>query len=326
MAANTTTSLSNQYQRYFSKQLLEKAVDTLVLNQFAKKADLPTGLGSKTIRFFRPVTAASANVQSLTEGTPIAVFTDLSYTAVDIDLAQFGEAMKWTDLLGWTALLKVMDDGIQLMGEDCALKADDLTLAVLAHATTGGTKRYSGGAADYTALKALTTSTGKFTADDVLDAMTKLTINKAPRINGSYVGIVPPQIARDIMKDSVWVNVSTHSAADQLFKGEIGTLYGVRIILTTNYWGEDATEGTRDTTPVAGQVWLSIFTGRDAYGVVSLSGQSPYSPDIMICNEPDKSDPANQFTTATWKAFYQAAVLNSAWVVAHRSQSPYSLA
>ena len=157
MAANTTTSLSNQYQRYFSKQLLEKAVDTLVLNQFAKKADLPTGLGSKTIRFFRPVSAASSNVQSLTEGTPIAVFTDLSYTAVDIDLAQFGEAMKWTDLLGWTALLKVMDDGIQLMGEDCALKADDLTLAVLAHATTGGTKRYSGGAADYTALKALTT-------------------------------------------------------------------------------------------------------------------------------------------------------------------------
>ena len=65
---------------------LEKAKDTLVLNQFAKKADLPKGMGSKTIRFFRPVTAASANVQTLTEGTPIAVFTDLTYTAVDIDL------------------------------------------------------------------------------------------------------------------------------------------------------------------------------------------------------------------------------------------------
>ena len=326
MAANTTTSLSNQYQRYFSKQLLDHAVDTLVLNQFARKSDLPQGLGSKTIRFFRPVTAASANVQSLTEGTPIAVFTDLTYTAVDVDLAQFGEAMKWTDLLGWTALLKVMDDGIKLMGEDCALKADDLTLAVLAHATTGGTKRYSGGAADFAALTALSTANGSFTADDPLDAMTKLMINIAPRINGSYIGIVAPQIARDLMKTSTWVNASSYSSVQQLFKGEIGSLYGVRFILTTNYWGEDATEGTRDTTPVAGQKWLSIFTGRDAYGVVSLSGQSPYSPDIMICNEADKSDPANQFTTATWKAFYQAAVLNSAWVIAHRSKSSFSLA
>ena len=164
----------NQYQRYFSKQLLDNAKDTLVLNQFAKKADLPKGMGSKTIRFFRPVTAASANVQTLTEGTPIAVFTDLTYTAVDIDLVQFGEAMKWTDILGWTALLKVMEDGIDLMSEDCALKADDLTLAALAHATTGGTKRYSGGATTYAALGALTTTTGKFTADDPLDAMTRL--------------------------------------------------------------------------------------------------------------------------------------------------------
>ena len=326
MATNTTTTLSNQYQRYFSKELLQHAVDTLVLNQFARKSDLPKGLGSKTIRFFRPVTAAAANVQTLTEGTPIAVFTDLTYTAVDVDLAQFGEAMKWTDLLGWTALLKVMDDGIRLMGEDCALKADDLTLAVLAHASTGGTKRYSGGAANFTALKALTTTTGAFTADDPLDAMTKLMINKAPKINGSYIGIVSPQVARDLMKTSTWINASSYSSVQQLFKGEIGSLYGVRFILTTNYWGEDATEGTRDTTPVAGQVWLSIFTGRDAYGVVSLSGQSPYSPDIMICNEPDKSDPANQFTTATWKAFYQACVLNSDWVIAHRSQAGYSLA
>ena len=325
MATNTTTTLSNQYQRYFSKQLLDKAQETLVLNQFAKKADLPKGLGSKTIRFFRPVTAASANVQTLTEGTPIAVFTDLTYTAVDIDLAQFGEAMKWTDILGWTALLKVMEDGIQLMSEDCALKADDLTLAALAHATTGGTKRYSGGAADYAALGALTTTTGKFTADDPLDAMTRLMLNKAPRINGGYVGIIGPQIARDLMKDSTWVNASTYSSVQQLFKAEAGTLYGVRFVVTTNVWGEDATEGTRDTTPVAGQIWTSIFTGRDAYGVVSLSGESPYKPDVMICNTADKSDPANQFTTATWKAFYQAAVLNQAWVVAVRSKGLFTV-
>ena len=168
-----------------------------------------------------------------------------------------------------------MEDGINLMAEDCALKADDLTLAALAHATTGGTKRYSGGATTYAALGALTTTTGKFTADDPLDAMTRLMLNKAPRINGGYVGIIGPQIARDLMKDATWVNASTYSDVQQLYKAEAGTLYGVRFVVTTNVWGEDATEGTRDTTPVAAQIWTSIFTGRDAYGVVSLSGESP---------------------------------------------------
>ena len=98
---------------------------------------------------------------------------------------------------------------------------------------------------------------------------------------------------------------------------------GIRYVMTTNVWYEDGTagaEGTRVTTPGAKPIYLSIFTGKDAYGTVALSGQSPYRPQIMICDSADKSDPANQLTTATWKAFYQSAVLNQAWVVAFRTR------
>ena len=68
------------------------------------------------------MTADSSRVVSLSEGTPISTISSQTYTAVDIDLAQFGELFEWTDILGWTALLKVMEDGIRTMGEDCALK------------------------------------------------------------------------------------------------------------------------------------------------------------------------------------------------------------
>lgn len=324
MATNTTTSLSNQYQRHFSKQLQATAVHTLKLNQFGQKRSLPRGLGAKTIRFFRRVAAASANVQVLTEGTPISVFTSVDYTPIDVDLVQLGEAVKYTDLVGWTALLDVLNDGIDLMGEDCALKADDMTLAAVAHASTGLTKRYSGGAANYNALVALSASAGKYTSADGLAAMTRLALNKTPRINGVYVGILGPQISFDLKRDSVWVNASSYSAVKQLFQGEIGELDGIRYVEATNPWGEantNDTEGTRDTSTPA--IWSSIFTGKDAYGVVDLAGKGPNAPKIMISDKPDKSDPLNQLLIAGWSAFYQSAVLNSAFGVIVRSKTTF---
>jgi N4-gp56 family major capsid protein len=325
MAINTTTSISNQYQNYFSKQLLDHAVHNLNLNDYAKMADLPRGMGAKAISFFRPVTAASANVQSLTEGTPISTFTDLTYTKVDVTLAQIGEAMSFTDILSWTSLLNVMKDGVVLLGEDCALKADDLTLAALCHATTGLTKRYSGGAASWAALAALTNDQGKFQMTDGLDAVTALKIAKAPRKNGAYIGIVGPQISRDLQRDPEWIGVSTYSAARQIFKGEAGELYGVRYVENTNPWGEDADAGAEGTRVTSGaEIWVSIFTGKDAYGVVKLAGGSHASPQIIINDKPDKSDPLNQKIIVGWKAFYAAAVLNAAFGIALRSRTLYS--
>lgn len=327
MALNTTTTHSNQFARYFEKVLLEYAKQTLVLDQFGKFADLPKGLGSKTVRFFRPMTADSSRVVSLSEGTPISTISSQTYTAVDIDLAQFGELFEWTDILGWTALLKVMEDGIRTMGEDCALKADDITLGALGHATTGGTKRYSQGNANWAAEAAATAATGKYVSTDGLAAITALRIAMAPRIGSEYVGIIGPQIGYDLMTDTRWLSAKQYSDVSGLFKGEIGMMDGIRYVMTTNVWYEDGTagaEGTRVTTPGAKPIYLSIFTGKDAYGTVALSGQSPYRPQIMICDTPDKSDPANQLTTATWKAFYQSAVLNQAWVIAFRSRGTYA--
>jgi len=320
MATNTTTTLANQFQRFYSKQLLDHAVHTLVLNQFGKQADLPKGLGSKEVRFFRPVIANSTNVQTLTEGTPINTFTDLTYETVDVTLAQIGEAMKFTDILGWTALLNVLKDGISLMGEDCALKADDMTLTAIQ--TGAPTKRYSGGKTTFDQVVADTAANTRFTAADALDAMTNLQINKAPRIQGEYIGVVPPQIARDLMRDGDWLEASKYSAVKQLFKGEIGSLYGVRFILSTNEWAEANSAGTEGTRVTANRaIYSSVFTGRDGYGVVKLSGSSPMKPQVIINDKPDKADPLNQTLVAGWKAFYQAKLLNPNWVVVVRSKS-----
>ena len=277
MATNTTTTLVDQYRRHYDTELLDHAKFELRLNQFGAKRPLPRGLGAKTIRFFRRMMANSANVQNITEGIVINVFTDYVYEKVDVDLLQIGEAMKYTDVAGWTALLDILDDGVMYLGENLALKADDMTWAVICHPTTGLTKRYTGATQTFAGVDALTGVTGKYVTTDGLSAVTKLKINKAPKKNGFYVGIVGPQVAHDVQQDTRWLNVHTYSANTELFNGEIGKLDGIRYVETNNVWAEGTTEGTRDITATA-DVFASVFTGTDSYGVVELSGKGPNSP------------------------------------------------
>ena len=325
MAINTTTSLTDQYQRLYSQELLEHAKPELKLNQFGAKKELPRRRGATTIRWFRRMaatTASTANVQTLVEGTPINVFTTYTYGYVDAGLIQFGEALKYTDIVGWTALLEVLDDGITYLGENCARKSDDVTWAVICHATTGLQKRYSGGAANFAALVALSAANGKYKSEDGLAALTRLRIDNAPRAAGGvYVGIIGPQVAFDLKRDPTWVNVSSYSAAKQLFQGEIGELDGIRYVETTNVWGESSTEGTRDTA--APTIFASVFTGRDSYGVVNLSGKGPNSPAITIVDRADHADPLNQTLIAGWSAMYSSVVLNNVFGVVVRSKSTF---
>jgi N4-gp56 family major capsid protein len=324
---STTTNIATQFQTKYSKDLLDHAVNTLQLQQFANQADLPKNAGGKAIRFFRPVVADSANVQTLTEGTPLTNFTQLTYDNVDCTLAQYGEAIQFSDIIGWTSLLNVMKDGITLMGEDCALKADDITLNAIMAGTGGGAvvKRYSGGATSFSTLQALTGTTGAFSYTDGLDAMTNLKLNKAPRINGEYIGIASPRIARDLMNDNKWINASSYSAITQLFKGEVGSLAGIRYVISTNEWGEKGTgtEGIRVTDGTQ-NMFATIFTGKGAYGVPRLAGNNPYKPQVIITDKADKSDPLNQKMFVGWKAYYGACVLNPNWIVKTLSKSAYA--
>src|SRR6478609_7405129 len=118
MATLSTTALANEYQKYFTRQLLQHAVQLTVMDQFALKQPLPRKKGAKTISFFRRskvnVVANGAgagrvaNVQTLTEGTPVATFANHTLDRVDVTLSQFGEVSKITDLLAMTELFDAL--------------------------------------------------------------------------------------------------------------------------------------------------------------------------------------------------------------------------
>jgi len=332
MALQTTATvgLAVAYQKVFSKKLLEHAKQLLVLDQFAQRVPFPKGQGAKTIRFFRPDVGSRSHVQALSEGVPINTFRETVWTPIDATLKQFGEASKVSDILSATELLSTLKQNISTMGEDAALHADyQMVQELLDTVNSAGpiataNNRYAGGAASFNALVALSPSQGAATITDFLGAMTRLKLTRAPKVNGDYVAVAPPQVTFDLMNDNKFVDSGKYGTTKGLLNGEIGKWYGVRIVETTAPWIEANSNGAIGTYSDSGSIYTTLVLGGGAFGVPEMAGQSQFDPKIIINDRPDKSDPLNQFVIAGWKSYWTTVVLNNLWAVALRSKTTYA--
>lgn len=325
MAAVTTTTFADQYQKHFSKQLLTYATQALALAQFGQKAPLPKKGGTNTIRWFKYGVPSTSAVQTLTEGTPIssANYRVLAQTYVDATLAQYGQVIQLTDKLLATEFFDSLRQATKTNGEDAALHMDTIIRNVLV-AASSVQKRYSQGITSFNNLVAASAAGGCFVATDALDAVTNLKITRAPMINGNYVCVAPPQITRDLQRDTDWLEASKYSNVTALYKGEIGSFHGLRFVEATNPFREAATNGTEGTFSAAGPIFTSVVLGGEAFGVPELTGGSPFSPQVIITDKPDKSDPLNQTVNVGFKTYWTAKELNVDNFVLLRSRTRYA--
>lgn len=332
MQTTATSGLSGQYQKYFKKPLLDHTIQLLVLAQYGQKTPFPKNTGSKVIRWTRMSAAVSSNVELVaSEGVPSATFRENTLTFIDGTLLQYTIKSKVSDVLNMTDLFRSMENNITGMGEDIALNADTLIRNELVGAITGaGNKRYTGVTQTWAALAALTQAQGAVTITDLLAAMTRMTKTRAPKLNGQYYFVHPPEVGFDILNDPKVVLAGQYGSSKSLMNGEIASWYGVKCIQTTNAFVEDgnigASEGTdgSGTATAANAIYVSFCLGSDGFGIPQMAGNSPFSPSVMICDKPDKSDPANQFITAAMKTYWVAKTLNDQWIVALRSKSNYN--
>jgi len=100
------------------------------------------------------------------------------------------------------------------------------------------------------------TARSTLTSSDVFDvdyadlAMTNLESRDAFGLdpNGNSVAIVHPRVARDIRKDSQWVNASHYAGGTQLFNGELGMWDNVRFVKSNRARLPNAGTATAQTT------------------------------------------------------------------------------
>jgi N4-gp56 family major capsid protein len=383
MPVTTSTTLTSQFQNYFSKELLSIVQQETILDQFAMKAPIPKNNGNKAITMFRFGAPSISGVQTIaSEGAAIssANYRALALNSLSKSLAQYGQVIGLTDILRATDLFNSLQQATKTSGLDMALWVDsvirntlvgsnltasgssigsaaegggtfDNSDAVNVVASSGGVKVYGNPATlttqSFSALNSDTTAANTtMTASAVLDSMTRLKRNRAPMINGGYVLATDPRVARDLMRDSDWLNASNYGNKGQPFyKGEVGSIYGCRVVTQTNSFvstgsGTAGDEFVYQATSAGGglavskDIIASFFFGNESFGIPALTGDDPLSPKIVITDTPDKSDPLNQLITVGVKLYFATLRLaagntgstnNPTWYLVHRTKTSSTL-
>lgn len=324
MTTGSPADLITQFQTNYATKLLPKTEQLLVYDQFATKSAFPKNAGAKTMRMHRKKPGSASNVATATEGVAPSTYREIDLEYVEATLVQYVEALKFSDVLGLTELFNSLIMSRDSLAEDMALHADQIVRnTIVAGVTTN--KIYAGGATTFNGLVGLANDVGSLAIKDLARAFTALEIQRAPRKNGEFFAIVPPQVAYDLMLDTQWfIPVNTYQNNTNVVKGEVGKWYNVRVVIGTVPFREANTNGTEGTFASTGPIFTTVVVGADAYGTPIMAGNSPYTPRIYVNDKPEKSDPANQFTIVAAKSFWAALMLQELWAVTIRSKTSYA--
>lgn len=303
----TTTGLSPTMQSYYDRRMLEYAKTRFIYQQYGQKRNIPRRNG-KTVQFRRwELFEPSTTGQVLSEGvTPDA--QNLSMSEITATVQQFGAYVEVSDLLDMTALDDVIRDSVALLGEQLGNVVDMITRDAIDAVTN---IQYAGGAAADNAVAAA----NKLTVDEIRKAVRTLKKNKArsfSREGGKphFVCICDPDSTYDLQSDDLWQDVSKYANAEQIYSGEIGRLFGVVFVETTN--------GVIADGAGAGGIDLhhTFVFGADAYGVIDISGSGAIKSIIKPHGSAGTADPLDQRATVGAKVpAYTAKVLNDDWIV-----------
>ena len=243
------SDLSDTMKTYYLKRLLELAKPNLVYNQFGEEFDIPKNNG-KTIEMRRWDSLPKA-LTPLTEGvTPDG--QNLNISAITATVEQFGGWIRQSDLLQLTAYDNTILAANEVLADQYARTKDTLTRDVLmAGSNVIYAPTWSGSTPTEVTSRSALNGTSVLSVDLIRTAVALLRAKNTPTIDGWYVGIINPLVAKDLMDDELWENVSTYSKPEQFFKGEIGRIAGVRFVASTEakVWrGNALTAGSRTLT------------------------------------------------------------------------------
>ena len=290
--------LSAEDKTFYERALLERLLPQLNFYKDAQKKKLPKNSG-RTINFrkFNSLTAPSS---SLTEGkTPNG--NDLNITTVTATVAQEGDYVLISDLIQMTGIDPVITETSELLGEEAGVVVDNR----IQTAISGGTNVYFAGEAT-TRAGLESASTKNLTANDIKKIVRKLKNANAKRFaDGFYHMQIDPDIAYDLMNDSAWVDVSKYAKPEQMVKGELGKMHGMKFFESTNLSIVDSSA----TADKKISVHIAYAYGKDSYACVDLEGGAG-KPEIIV--KPNGSagsaDPLDQRASAGWKNCFTAVI------------------
>ena len=313
MAQTNFGDISPRTAAYAAKKLLKRGLPFLVLEKFGQAVTLPA-FNSKVISF-RRFTALPTTPTTLTEGvTPGGQV--LSKTDITATLAQYGDRATITDVILDTHEDPVLNEAIELLGEQAAQMIEKMRFGVLKAGTSVG---YSNGtlrsdvnspltlASQQRAVRNLKRQNARPITSIVTSSARYDTANVAP----GFVGLIHPDLEGDVRAMTGFTPAEKYGTLTP-WENELGKVNDVRYLTSTIFepWVDvgGVAGSMLSTNGVSADVYPVLYLARDAFGIVALKGQYAITP--MITNpKPSDSDPLAQRGHAAWKTMQTCVIL-----------------
>ena len=307
--ATTTDTLTPEMKTYYDKLLIKLTGPALVHDQFAQKRNIPKNGGKKIeFRKFDPLPKA---LTPLTEGvTPKG--KKMSVTDITAEVSQYGDYILLSDVIQMTSIDPIVVEATEEIAEQAGKTLDTVTREVI---NAGTNVQYAGGAAARSAI----TAANVLNVMEVMKAVTTLKGQNAKPVGDSFVAVLHPYVALDLMRDEEYKEMFKYTNAKPMYEGEIGKFSNVRFVESTEakIWNL-AGDGV--------SVFSTLVIGKNAYGTTEVEGGG-LQHIVKPLGSSGAADPLNQRSTVGWKALKTAVLLVQQYMVRiESSASQYSKA
>ena len=229
-----TASTTYSNKTFYGRALLEIAKTRLVHASYGQKRSIPRNSG-KRVEFRRyELFTPDANALVLEEGvTPAG--QSLAQSKIEAEVKQYGAYVEVSDLLDLTSFDPVLTESTELLGEQLGTVVEWITRDAMC---AGTNVQYANGKTNRLALEA----GDKLTVTEIRKAVRSLKKAKARMFNNvdggavrkpHFVCICSPDATYDLQSDALWQDVSKYSDVEQIYSGEIGRLFGVVFVEST---------------------------------------------------------------------------------------------
>ncbi len=320
MAQTNYGDISPRTAAYAEKELLKRAIPFLVLEKFGQAKALPAH-NSKTI-IFRRYSALDPTPSTLTEGVTPGSLT-MQSTDIPCTLSQYGSMITITDIILDTHEDNVLNEAIDLLGEQAAQMIERMRYGVLKAGTNvvyanGATRAAVNTPINLPAQRKVVKALKRQNAEQITKVVKSTPAFATEPVGKAFIGLIHPDMESDVRNmlgadgKSCFVPVEKYGSFSP-YENELGKVEDVRYLSSTIFTPFADAGGAKglmqSTTGVNADVYPALFIAANAYAVVALKGMFALTP-MVVNPKPSDSDPLAQRGRVAWKAMQGAVILN----------------
>lgn len=306
--AESGMGLSPEMKVYYAERLLRKAGPKLVHEQFGKSAPIPARKGDRAEYRIRKTMGKAS--KPLVEGVTPAP-EKMTIVPIYADVEQYGSWIGLTDKISLVAIDPLVSEATMACSEQASLTLDTVVREVINSGTSVSFAKKNNGTenASETAGRYEIDKTCLLTVADVFKMAAFLRAKNAPTKDGYFVAIAHPYVIYDLMMgapDKTWKDVMSYAKPENMLKGEVGELGGVRFVQTSEakiFKGAPLAANGEENLTVK-SVADNVITVNEALSENELDGR------FVLANNNLYEVKDNTATTITVEAVYSAGEIS----------------